>query len=79
MFLEVKSKPFRLKWGIDMRFRLIEQQNNTPQTNFFSISWWKFFRDHPPPYIKKICSHWIWTNHKNDLKYFKNRGSLTCL
>ena len=35
MFLEVKSYLFHIKWGIDIRFELIKQQNNTPQTLLF--------------------------------------------
>ena len=89
LFYRRKHKLFCLI-GNRYAFLFIEQHNISSQTQLFFEILVKILKKIPAPpppphYMKKLCSLRIWTNHRNDLKYFKNcgnqqiRGSLACL
>ena len=59
-------------------FLFIEQHNISSKTQLFFEFLVKILKKvpgTPTPLYEILYSPRIWTNHKNDLKYFKNRGN----
>ena len=55
-------------------FLFIEQNNISSKTLLFFkflVKILKKIPETPTPLYEKLCSPRIWTNHKNDLNYFK--------